>query len=225
MKIQRLNSSKLFFGKWFYRIECVQAGASRIKHAGVDRVEHWCHESRARSFWEKHIDPVELYAFLTAVKPFLKIKNLQIRAEGSHFNFYCSDLELVEKIEKKLSKWIKRISGPTTTEEIEFLVNNNNKKVLCKELPKKKYRYKVFLDSSMPEDQRKNFHSWTANYGEQIQCTPATKRWLGGDQLWWSTSPYMYVESSKMLSMVGLHLGGYVRRIQEYIPRNEALSE
>lgn len=225
MKIHQSNPSKLFFGKWFYRIECVQDGASRIKHAGADRVEQWCLSSVPTSPWERKIDNQALYNFLLAVKPFLKNKNLQIRVEGSHFNLYCNELELVEKINKALSKWIRRITGPTSQEEINFLLTNSNKKVLCKKLPKNRYKYKLFLNYNISDDRRLKFYQWASNYGEQIYFTESASKWLLGETLWWSTVPYMYVENDKTLSMVGLYLGSDVRKIQEHILRGSVLRE
>jgi enoyl-[acyl-carrier protein] reductase I len=48
-----------------------------------------------------------------------------------------------------VSEWVKKISGPTTQEELEFLLSNGHKKILCDTYPKEMYKYRVFFKSRL----------------------------------------------------------------------------
>lgn len=201
-----------------YRIECKKEGASRIRHQGP---EYFLSKSKSYNRRLSHLDQQfqdEMVEFAAAVAPYFKNKNIQIRSERHHFNLFCNDLTLVEEINRKLSKWIKSISGPTTQEEINFLQENGNKKVLCKSLPHKTYQYKVFLNfGKMSYENKKNFWEWSSNYGYRIRFNPLTQKWLKNECPWSGTNPYVYVQDQKTLSILSLYLGPKIKKIQEYV--------
>lgn len=223
--IRKLKSSKLFYNKWPYKIECIQYGASRIIHAGLEITRSWCNGSKSFQYdnWEKKQgDKTQLLKFIEAVEPFLKDQDLQIRVEGSHFNIFCKDPELVTEIDERLFPWIRRISGPTTQEELAFLLSNGHKKILCDQLPKGMYQYRIFFKSNWPAEKRLSFLEWSANYDSKLQLSGVSEAWILGKRKW-AQDPFMYVYDDKMLSMLGLYLGGYVKKVEEFIPRENVL--
>jgi hypothetical protein len=222
MQIQKLKSSKLFYNKWPYKIECVHKGASRIIHGGPEHVESWC-KSGLSGFGDKNVDKNSLLKFTLKVKPFLGNKELQIRAEGSHLNFYCKDINILNDIESSLRPWIKQISGPTTQEEYDFLMANGHKKILCDQLPKKNYQYRLYFKTKWPKDKRLVFLTWAKKYPDNLEINPSGIKWMDGDRMW-AQDPFMYVKDDKMLSMVGLHLSGYVKKVEEFIPRENLMT-
>ena len=223
--IQKLKSSKLFYNKWPYKIECRQAGASRVIHGGITLCKEWCTTGKGIPFghYNSAPDTVTFLEFINAVEPFLHRKEeIQIRVENSHFNFFCKDLAVLEEINSAVSKWVKKISGPTTQEELEFLLNNGHKKILCDILPKDKYKYRVFFKSRFPADKRSAFVVWANRYGDNMIISETSRRWLVGSRNY-AQDPFMYVIDDKMLSMVGLYLSGYVKKTEEFILRENAL--
>lgn len=225
--IQKLKSSKLFFNKWPYKVECLQPGASRVIHSGVGLCKQWCETGKAlrfSSYESKIVDPKKFLAFINAVEPFLDRKEeIQIRVEGSHFNLFCRDLTILEEIDNAVNQWVKKISGPTTQEELEYLLSNGHKKILCDELPKEKYKYRVFFKTRFPADKRLLFLAWADKYGDNIVISDTSRRWLIGTRHY-AQDPFMYVVDDKMLSMVGLYLSGYVKKTEEFILRENALT-
>lgn len=190
-----------------YKIECIRDQAWYVKyfnHALENNIKF-------------HSDPT-LNNFYEVVQPYLKNENIKTRVEGNHFNLFCNDLALVTEISQKLKTWVKSITGPTTQDEIDFLKEHGNKKVLCKKLPHSRYRYKIFLKSgSMNPESRSNFHKWSLSHNEKIKFTPSVERWLCGRQSWSGTNPFFYVENEKLLAMIGLYLGNHIKQIQEYV--------
>lgn len=217
-KRQKVN--KLFYNKWPYKIECTISGANRITIYGPDYVLAWC-DGTVNSLGRdhRHINKDALREFVYLVKPYLEDKeNIKVRAEGGHFNLFFKDSALLDKILNSLKPWVRNIFEPGSEEELKFLLENKNKRVLCDELPYEKYAYKVVMRSSKVNI-KEQFLNWTANYSEdQIKISGQTARWLQGQYLY-KQDPFFYVKDAPMLTMTRLFLGDNVRKVFEYVPR------
>lgn len=225
-QIQKLKSSKLFYNKWPYKVECRQIGASRVVHAGIEAVREWCTTGKGMFFSNqesKNLDKAVYLEFANLAAQYIGNPNVKIRVEGSHFNLFCTDKSVLETIDKDLNKWIQRISGPTTDEELEFLLNNGHKKILRDVLPKEKYKYRIYFKTKFPADKRLSFITWADKYGNKLDISGTSKRWLLSNRQW-AQDPFMYVEDEKMLSMTGMYLSGYVKKVEEFILRENALT-
>ena len=226
MIVQKLKSSKLFFNKWPYKVECIQAGASRVIHSGVGLCRQWCGTGKGMRFTSydpKITDADKFLKFVNAIEPFLDRKEeVQIRVESSHHNLFCKDPSVLEEIDNALEQWIRKISGPTTKEELEFLLSNGHKKILCDTYPKDMYKYRVFFKSRFPEDKRSAFLIWANKYGDKLLISESSVRWLKSHRHY-VQDPFMYVIDDKMMSMIGLYLSGYVKKTEEFILRENAL--
>ena len=224
--IRKLNSSKLFYNKWPYKVECRQVGANRIVHNGAALCKEWCLTGKGLRFPPydtKSIDKVQFSAFIHAAEKFLDMtEDIRIRVEGSHFNLFCKDLTILEEIDNVLFPWVQKIVGPTTPEELKFLLSNGHKKILRDSFPKEKYRYRIFFKTKFPADKRFLFVDWADKYGDKIDISGTSRLWLTGKRHY-SQDPFMYVEDDKMLSMVGMYLSGYVKKVEEFILRENAL--
>jgi hypothetical protein len=166
------------------------------------------------------IDKTDLKKFSQLVQKYAEDKgNVQVRTEGSHFNLFFKDPDLLLKISKDLEPWIRSISEPASLEELEFLLDNNNKKVLCDNLPYEKYNFKVVMRNSKVST-KEQFLNWSKNYSEdQIKISGQTEKWLRGQYVY-KQDPFFYVRDSAMLTMTRLFLGDGVRKVFEYIPRH-----
>jgi hypothetical protein len=225
-QIQKLKSSKLFYNKWPYKVECRQVGASRVVHSGIDAVREWCATGKGMfvsSLESRLLDKAVYLEFANLVAPYIGNPDVKIRVEGSHFNLFCIDKSVLETIDKDLNKWIRKISGPTTDEELEFLLSNGHKKILRDVLPKEKYKYRIYFKSKFPADKRISFITWADKYGDKLDISDTSRRWLLGSR-YYTQDPFMYVEDDKMLSMTGIYLSGYVKKVEEFILRDTAFS-
>ena len=225
IKIKRLKTNKLFFNKWPYKVACTVSGASKVVRLGVDRAEKWCKGEWTPPFNSSRMnvtDKSDLLKFIRSIKSLLPFEdNIKIRAEGAHFNMFFKDPELLKKIEKKFAPWIESISEPSSEEECNFLMSNDSRKVLCDEIPKSKYVFKVYLKEAIKSDTREQFLQWSKKYGDDvISISPETTRWLSGEKSW-KQDPFFYVNNASMMTMVRIFLGDSVRRVYEYVPRNK----
>lgn len=223
MPIKKHKSSKLFYNKWPYKVECFVLGSSKIIWYGPDLIIDWCigkNHILTKGFNDRIINKDKLREFAGSVAPFLDRKEeIQIRVEGGHFNLFCKDPDIFSKIISSLDPWIQHIHEPASEEELQFLLDNNNKRVLCDQIPYEKYTYKVVLKSTA-RGIKQQFYDWSQNYSEdQIKISPQTIKWLVGTYSY-KQDPFFYVSDGPMLTMARLFLGDRVRKVFEYVPRD-----
>jgi hypothetical protein len=175
-------------------------------------------------YGNKVTDKDQYLRFIKSVESFIdRTDEIQIRVEGSHFNLFCKDPVVLEEIDNSLYEWVRAIRGPTSQEELEFLLSNGHKKILCDTLPYEKYKYRVYFKSRFPATNRSAFVSWADKYGDKVLVSGTSRRWLVSERHY-AQDPFMYVDDDKMLSMTGMYLSGYVKKVEEFIPRSTVLS-
>ena len=231
MKIQKLNSSKLFYNKWPYKMECYISGASRLRWLGVEITKEFCLGELTPTLysWQSNDrlnlkDKSALLEFTNGLEPFLKLKDqLQTRVEGRHYNIFCKDRVLLENIYNAVAPWVQRVSGPTTKEELDYMLDNGHRKILRDVLPKDGYKYKVYFRESWPMEGRVEFANWSAKFPNTINISQSSLKWLECRQKW-LYNPFMYVKDEKTLTMVGLFTSGNVKRVEEFILRENLVT-
>ena len=188
----------------------VRLGADDVRKWARGEIQTW-HKSTSH---EKD----EVIKFLNAIEPYLD-KDIQVRAEGAHFNFFCKDRALNDAIIRDVDDWLKAAYGPETDEELTFMLSSGRKKLVCSNFPYDKYRYKINFKTNMSIDSRTSFLEWAKKYNSKISIADSTSRWLAGITAY-VQAPFMYVEDDKTLAMFGLFLGNNIRVVEEFILRS-----
>jgi hypothetical protein len=218
MPIQRQKTRKLFYNKWPIRIECRLSKAGTIARIGTEKTLLWLEERTPGNDWFwKGANISEIRSFVKEFKKF-EDKEIQLRGEGSHFNIFLKDKALAENIIKDMKKWIVAVTEPGSEEEYEFLLGHN-KKVICDDFPKGKYRYKIYLRTGMKPEVKTRFKSWMVNYGDSFNIANNTELWLMNKKPY-IQDPFFYVLDQHNLSMCGLYLGDNIKKVEEFIPRS-----
>jgi len=231
MQIQKLNSSKLFYNKWPYKIECYISGASRLKWLGAEITKDFCLSKPTPTLWSWQSndklgkeDKAALLVFTTGMEPFITLKDqLQIRVEGRRYNIFCKDRALLENIYNAVAPWVQRVSGPTTEEELNYMLDNGHRKILRDVLPKNMYQYRVYFKESWNVEDRKKFLEWVIKNSNIVDVSRSSKEWLQADKRW-IYNPFIYVKNAHTLTMVGLHSSGNVKRVEEFILRENLVT-
>jgi hypothetical protein len=222
MSVQKLKISKLFYNKWPYKIECTLPGAwaastSRLNNKAFDE-------------WVNTVDKVHpmFPQGIKVNKPVVKEvrdvimqfqdKDIKLRGEKEHLRIYCKDNAVFSEMTIALEKWITKTWEPTSEEELGFFLSNDTRKTVVDKLPHDKYRYRLTLKEKIPDDVRKNFYDWSKKYSTQILISKGTSEWMNLTKKW-SFSPFMYVTDDKMLTLIGIYLGGEIKHIKEFILR------
>ena len=224
MPIQRLKTSKLFFNKWPYKVECHLPGAwaastSRLSDKEFD---NWLVAPEVKNLWSDNRTTL-----ITYKKDVIELRNavnifrddIKTRGEQAHLCIYCKDKAVFLNIEIALLKWIHKIWEPGTDQELEYISNNNTRKIVRDKLPYNICQYKLTLNDKVPFEIRNKFFEWSKKYPTQIIIAKSTSEWMDGARQWCFT-PFMYISDNKMLTLVGLYLSGYIKHIEEFILRD-----
>jgi len=217
--MQKLKTNKLFYGKWPYKVTTEVNGGNLIKTRGIPAVKKMCQQSGDiwPSRYRKNIDKKKLFEYASLIEPFVE-DEIRLRAEGSTINIYVKNVKLYNKLIDSLKDYVVKITEPVNESELSALLSNN-KFVLCDELPRKIFKYKVVL-KSMPVGVKESLLKWADQYpSDKIMIPDHTRRELTAEKSWW-TNCYMYVSDSSMLMMVTLATQGYIRRTEEFIVRS-----
>jgi hypothetical protein len=214
MKVYQTN--RLFYGKYPYRVETVVVGASRLNFWGVDKTMAFCRNEIHVHIWEKFspIEKTNLYKFAESIKECREL-GIKTRAESETMNIYCLDLATYNIVKEKFKKWVYSITAPANNDVLTKLSSKPLQR-LCKQLPHNRYTHKVILRQQMPDYQKLKFAEWLNSYKDSIKPSNGTLKWLNGTNNYLQ-DPFVYVDNSKQLTLVGMFLGDNLRKVQEFV--------
>ena len=213
----RQTTSKLYYGKWPFKIKIAVSGAWMVKRRGVATTIDYCNGLISEHVYRNNINKPRLLSFTNTIEKYLT-NDINTRVEGSIFSIYCKDQTLFEAISKDCAQYIVAEYAPGNDTELEYMSNNSAKKVLCNNIPFKKYPYKVYIKYNTPANTRLAFGKWMQNYNGKIKPASAAYNWFNGVDSY--NALIVYVEDQPTLSMVGMFLGSHIAKVEEFIPRS-----
>jgi len=219
-KIPKKKTNKLFYRKWPYKIECFLVGSSYIVRLGLQRTLAWADSKDNRDHWiYKNANKEAIKKFAECYALFAD-EDIQIRVEGAHFNIFLGDRALYERITKIMETWVISVTEPGTDKELEVLLSEQNKKVICNTIPDEKFYFRIYIKTNkFKPHERKTFLDWLSRYPEKYKITYTTQRYLEG-QPCYPQNPYIYVTDRAMASTIMLYLGQRAKRVEEFITRS-----
>lgn len=235
-KLQIKKTKKLFYNKYPYKVSTQCKGACFVTRRGIEFVLDFCESNRPDPYsfraWHNtenytDSDKKKLRKFSITAEPFIKAKgpSLLIRTEGNQLNFFTNDLTTYQNIQKSFEEWITEITEPGSTEDLDFLLSSDSKKILVDALPHDIYQYRIYVKNTMHHEKRLNFKSWFEKYPEgTIRSTRCTNLWLTGKSPYFR-EPFLYVKNKPTLSMIGLYISGDIKKIEEFVLRDTLIKE
>lgn len=220
MKMQQLMTNKLFYKKYPIKVEFRLNGNHYIRTHGANEIQNWppARLRNPRYRFDPSPNPLSVIEFAKAFAQ-IESKIPKLRSEGQTFSVFFSDRETLDQIKKSMQKWITKIYAPENEDQFKFFETHNANKVLCKELPYKKFKYKISLTTNVPSNIRERFDQWSTNYGSDLGISKSTQSWLEGTNRY-CYHPFIYVTDSKLLSMILLYLGNNIKTVEEYIVKD-----
>jgi len=223
MQYLKKKTNKKFYNKYVYKIalftDLARAIDLRITLALRDNLKYSFIDSKLRATSKNQV----ALNMATELTPFFASKECRRRVEGHHFNVFTTTKEDFDKILKITEKFVKEVHEPSSEEDLKFFENNSSKKILTDALPYGKYKYKIYMKYNMAQDKRVLVNKITTVHGKNIKLSKQTSEWLKFSQRWcWS--PYMYVTDSSSLTMLTLMLGDNIKKIEEYVLRDELVT-
>lgn len=191
-----------------------------LRNLGSEETKIFCDTGNIKSWifagnYKPDVDD-NLKSFITKFEPY--IGSVKTRIEHSIFDIYTEEKNIYKNICNDLSPWVRTVWEPENQESLDFLLSHTSVKILCDELPHKKYPYKVYIKYKLDEETRKSFSKWIKNYNSKILVTGESIKWLE-QELYFTWNPCIFVEDQATLSMIGLFLGDSVQKVEEYITK------
>lgn len=223
MKVHK--TSKLFYRVYPYKIELSVKGAEYVKRHGLDRIIQYCGGINTPFFFKNRNltdnQKEKLIEFATVVTPILN-QGHKIRVEMNTISIYLNDENVYAALVDELKPFIKSVTIPDSDDDLEKLFSKNHI-VVCNRLPHGKYEYKLMLKTNLTDTVKQNLVNWLETSDDACRVPKKTKFWLHGYRTW-IHDPFMYVKSSKHLTMLGLILGSSVKSTHEYVLRDAQIN-
>lgn len=215
--IRKLTTKKLFYNQYAFKVATLVKGGSQLRTWGADNVLLW--EDHRQSYWYK-MTPQDLDKLKEYIKKFipLMIDGVKVRYEGSHVNLFIKDRAHFELVVKELNPYVSATWEPENDNEMSVMLDNN-KRVIVNEYPHGCFTHKVIL-RHLPEDRRKQLIEWIDKYPEgEFKVSKTTRMYLEGKRHW-KQDPFILVKEPKMMTMMLLSLGSYIRRTEQFVLRS-----
>ena len=202
-----LTTSKLFYGKWPFKLVVAVERASWLKtvQKNPDR--------------QSKVDLQDVKAVAKLLESFDSTE-YATRGEHTRLSIFFKDITLKDKFVDVFKSRCLQFWGPGTDEELKTLVNHGRKFVIKNQLFKRKYRFKVTFKPTASDNERLSVKNWMQNNAKTCEANHAVDLWLKGKR-WWHPSYYLYVIDDKTLSMLVLSAGNAIKLIEEVKLRTE----
>ena len=138
------------------------------------------------------------------------------RIESDAIDIYTNDKLFFEEASREFALFTWRRFAPTP--QTEHLLSDQ-KRVLCKHLPHKKYQFKVFLTPhKLPtgDSKRLEFVEFVKNSGDTIRISSAVEEWFMNTRWNWDRR-YVFVDNEKSLLMLKLKNSDAIGAVYEYV--------
>jgi hypothetical protein len=224
--MKHLTTSKLFYGKYPYRIEIRIPNVTFHKLKDTDGLYTVCayEYNSGLHFGYKLAEHADSLAISRVMKKIINSPNVKLRFEYFSIMIYAETVEMYEKILNMVDKWTASVCVPSNNDELSALISNKNIQIR-KSLPFGNFQYKIHVDRKMPVEDRLKFYSWAKKMPDHVKMNDRVLSWLSDPTAKYSWSPYhIYVSSAKYLSIVHIYLGKNIIKIDEIIARSSVIN-
>ena len=221
------ETKKLFYNKFVYKLNLELGGVAYLKRMSFEDIKKM--QSFGSSFGRNlnvrdqairnKREIIELGFFLEACKTKYTFHS---RAEGSTLSLYTNDEKFIDKVKKECKDYATELWTPSSP-EAELFLKSNTRKIICNELPKGKYRYKVHIaNAHIPTTARVSFLNWAEKYDDSRLFLPySTKKSLGESGPGYFYGQYFYTSDDKMLNMSLMFFSDYIQKTEHYVLKTE----
>ena len=205
--IQTKQTTRLFNGKYKYKIVLVSKAASWFRGANLDSVK--AHASvadrKSQPIWAQKLSYEDVDYVNQLVNTMEKAPEFIIRVESPYINFYTNNATDIEKLAKIKETSVKYVSYPLPGSESDL----DNKKIIVKNLD---FAYRVTMGRS--KQNYSNFLQWCENI-DKVRLTKRARLQLAKNTSWGGY--YFYVKDDKTLTMVKMFVGGNILSVEDCV--------
>ena len=209
-----------FYNKWHYKLSLRCPGASLLRYKSCDEIKEFLSQPHDKQNMYATYDKAynnnrNMYALADILSKWPK-EVYGTRIESDAIDIYTNDKLFFEEASREFALFTWRRFAPTPQTE-HLLIDQ--KRVLCKHLPHKKYQFKVFLTPhKLPtgDSKRSEFVEFVKNSGDTIRISSAVEEWFMNTRWNWDRR-YVFVDNEKSLLMLKLKNSDAIGAVYEYV--------
>jgi hypothetical protein len=207
LSIQTKQTTKLFNGKYKYKIVLVTKTASWFRGADLEHVKTMTavQDMSTHAHWARTITTTEIEYAVKLTSAMQKMTDFIIRIESPYINFYTNNKADIEKLAKVNVDSVKYVSVPTPGSE----ANLEDKKIIVKNLD---YDYRVTMGRT--RQNYNNFLQWCSGK-DKVKLTKRASSQLSKEHSWGGY--YFYVKDEKSLTMVKMFLSSNIQNVEQCV--------
>lgn len=205
--IQTKHTTRLFNGKYKYKIVLVSKAASWFRGAKLDSVKANAAitDRKGQPMWTQKLSYDDVDYVNQLVNTMEKAPDFIIRVESPYINFYTNNATDIEKLAKIKETSVKYVSYPAPGSESDL----DNKKIIVKNLD---FAYRVTMGRS--KQNYSNFLQWCESI-DKVRLTKRAKLQLAKNKSWGGY--YFYVKDEKTLTMVKMFVGSNILSVEDCV--------
>jgi hypothetical protein len=207
LSIQTKQTTRLFNGKYKYKIVLVSKAASWFRGANLESVKSNAAviDRKSQPIWAQKLSHDDVDYVNHLVNTMEKAPDFIIRVESPYINFYTNNVTDIEKLAKIKETSVKYVSYPAPGSESDL----DNKKIIVKNLD---FAYRVTMGKS--KQNYSNFLQWCENI-DRVRLPKRARLQLARNTSWGGY--YFYVKDDKTLTMVKMFVGGNILSVEHCV--------
>jgi hypothetical protein len=220
MQKPKLTKRK-FYNKWLYKVTLFCPGVSLYRLLSYDDtisflINPSAYAKTVFSSHNKALKNKDTFLELTRLLSDLNQQDFAKRIEVNTIDLYVNSKSLFDNISTKFESITVNRFAPTEN-NLELLENTNF--ILTKNLPHKKYKYKVYLlphKLKGDKNSKTRYLNWLDTQGDKILISSSVKTWFLTTDWYWDRR-YLYVEDANTLLMLKMRDSQVLGKIYEYL--------
>jgi hypothetical protein len=207
LSIQTKQTTRLFNGKYKYKIVLVSKAANWFRGANLEsiKVNASVTDRKSQPIWAQKLSYEDVDYVKQLVNSMEKAPDFIIRVESPYVNFYTNNVTDIEKLAKIKETSVKYVSYPAPGSESDL----DNKKIIVKTLD---FAYRVTMGRS--KQNYSSFLQWCNNI-DRVRLTKRARLQLAKNSSWGGY--YFYVKDEKTLTMVKMFVGGNILSVEDCV--------
>ncbi len=219
MLYQKKKTRKKFYNKYPFKIALFTQMAKSIDYS-ICKIQK---SSKIHTFGNQARRMAKqdvIQDLAVQLEPFFKDANCRRRLEGYHLNIFTLTKEDFDKILQITERYVTEVHEPGSEEDLKFFEENSAKKILTDKLPYGSFKYKIYIRHTMDHERRLKLANFVKKSPDNVKVSKQSQDWMTLKQRWvWA--PYMFLKDSSSLTMISLFLGTDIKKIEEYVLREE----
>ena len=203
--IQTKQTTRLFNGKYKYKIVLLSKAASWFRGGEVEKIKN-ARDSGANWTWSKKLDVSDKAHANKIISSLELMADYTIRVESPYINFYTNNEKDVETLAKIASDRVKYVSLPLPGSEPLL----DERKILVKNLD---YDFRVTMGRT--KSNHSNFVEWCKGKEDRVRLPKSATKHLSKDHSWGGY--YFYVKDEKTLTMVKMFISEGINLVENVV--------